>query len=257
MISKFRSAFVGLSDFLFAVFVFGSLLTLVGCSSTEKDANTAEGAFAIAEEYDHADRYEEAIRRYSEVKSKYPYSRFATQSELAIADVYFKQESFAEAQVAYKTFESLHPKHARIDYVVFRSALSYFNQLPPTVDRDLSLAKDAIQGFDDLVDRFPSSSHVAESKEKKMKTVRMLAEKEKYIADFYYKTEVYDSALGRYMDLLNQYPGMGYEVDALKGAALSAFKSGDQDRSKRYYARLKAEFPTSDQVREVEREIRK
>ena len=67
-----------------ALFVVGLLAS--GCASNERNANTPEGAFAIAEEYDKSERYEESIRRYTEVKNKFPYSNFAAKAELAIAD---------------------------------------------------------------------------------------------------------------------------------------------------------------------------
>ncbi len=119
----------------------------------DRKSDTPEGAYAIAEEFDKDERYEEAIRRYTEVKNKFPYSNFATKAELAIADVYYKQESYPEAQVSYQAFRELHPKSPQADYVVYRIGLSYFQQLPTTLDRDLTVAREAISNFDDLIKR--------------------------------------------------------------------------------------------------------
>ena len=93
---------------------------MVGCSSSEKKATTPEGMLARAQEYEKDDRYEEAIRRYQEVRSKFPYSPQALEAELSVADVYYKQESYPESQTAYQTFRDLHPKHPKIAYVTFR-----------------------------------------------------------------------------------------------------------------------------------------
>ena len=123
---------------------FCALTTHVGCSSSETKIDTAEAAYKVAQQYDKDERYEEAIRRYQEVKNKYPYSKYSALSQLAIADAQHKQESFAEAQISYQSFKDLHPKHQQIDYVTFRLAMSYFSQLPETEDRDLSVAPQAL-----------------------------------------------------------------------------------------------------------------
>ena len=110
------------------ILLISSISILSACTSADKKADTADGAFAIAQDYDKEERYEEAIKRYLEVKNKFPYSKYATMSEIAIADANFKQESYADAQVAYQAFKDLHPKHPQIDYVTYRLALSFFNQ---------------------------------------------------------------------------------------------------------------------------------
>jgi outer membrane protein assembly factor BamD len=228
---------------------------LSACSSTEKNSDTAEGSYALAQEFEKEERYEEAIRRYGEVKNKFPYSKYASMAELSIADTYFKQESFAEAQVAYQMFKDLHPRHAQSDYVTFRLGLSYFSQLPSSVDRDLTLASSAILFFEEVESRFPNSQHVKEAVEKKNAAVKMLAEKEEYIADFYFIREKYDSALTRYEFLLKKYPGAGLDAKALMRAALSAQRLGEQERAKKLAKDLEIRFPNSDELRETRKEI--
>lgn len=227
------------------------------CSTVERNADTPDGAFAIAEEFDKSERYEEAIRRYTEVKNKFPYSNFATKAELALADVYYKQESYAEAQVAYQMFKDLHPTSPQADYVQFRLGMSYFNQLPSSIDRDLSLANDAILNLTDLIKKFPNSQYQGEAKEKRSAVIKMLAEKEEYIADFYYKREIYDSALGRYEGLYNNYKGLGFEAKAMSRIVISAKKIGDDPKAKKYLALLEKNFPDSSELKDAKKEMKK
>ncbi|HRK06240.1 MAG TPA: outer membrane protein assembly factor BamD [Pseudobdellovibrionaceae bacterium] len=225
------------------------LLILSACSSNEKfDTNTPEGLFKLAEEYEKDERYEDAVMKFSEVKNKHPYSRFATEAELRVADVQFKRESYIEAQHAYQTFKELHPKHSRIDYVTFRLGLSYFNQLPPTIDRDLSLADKAILYFDELTASFPKSEFVKEAQEKKLAAIKMLGDKELYIAQFYFKKKQYDSALGRYEGLLRNYPRYEQGALALLGAAQSAHHAGEMEKKQRFLRALYAQHPSSDEA---------
>lgn len=229
----------------------------MSCSTDDIKSDSAEHAFKLAQEYDKEERYEESLRRYNEVKNKFPYSKYATQAELAVADVYFKQESFPEAQVAYQNFKELHPKHPQVDYVTFRTAMSYFKQLPSTIDRDLTLASNAILSFDEVINQYPNSTYLAEAKEKKNETLKMLAEKEEYIADFYFKKEIYESALARYEGLYRQYPGLGFDAKALSRAAIAAQRSGDLERARRYLALLKQKFPGSSELSSATSEVQK
>jgi outer membrane protein assembly factor BamD len=215
------------------------------CSTVEKNSNTPEGAFAIAQEFEKGERFEEALRRYNDIKNKFPYSSYATKAELAVADVYYLQESYAEAQVAYQMFKDLHPTHPQSDYVQFRIGLSYYQQLPSTIDRDLTLANDAILNLSDLIKKYPNSEYVKEAKEKRTAAIKMLGEKEEYIADFYFKRKVYESALTRYEGLYKNYGGLGFDAKALARASVCATKLGDDSKAKKLNGLLNEKYPNS------------
>lgn len=226
------------------------------CSSVEKKPETPEAAFAEAEEFDKAERYDEAIKRYQEVRNKFAYSRFATKAALAVADAYFKQESFPEAQVSYQSFKDLYPKNPQIDYVTFQIGMSYYNQLPSTVDRDLSLAGSAILHFEEVEARFPNSQHAQKARDLRVECLKKLAGKEEYIADFYFRKELYDSALSRYEGLLKKYPDLGFDARALQQAVISATRNGDQDRAKSYLKVLGEKYPDSPELETARKEVR-
>lgn len=239
-----------------SLLLLSALFFNVGCSSVEKyDTSTPEGAYKSAEEYEADERYEESIAKYAEVKNKHPYSRFAILSELKIADVQFKRESFIEAQFAYQTFKDLHPKHPQIDYVTFRLGLSYFNQLPSTTDRDLSLADKSILYFDEILTSYPQSQYVSEAKSKKSEALKMLAEKELYIANFYMLKKQYDSALGRFEGLLKSFTDTGTEPAAMYGAAVAANATGDREKISRYVRALWKQYPESAEANKARSEF--
>lgn len=230
------------------IFLLNSLIVYSGCSSLDKKSDTPEGAFKIAEEFEKDDRYEEAIRRYKEVKNKFPYSQYAVKAELKVADVQFLSEEYVDAQISYQSFKELHPKHEQIDYVVFRSGLSIYNQLPSTIDRDLTLAKEVVETMDELLAKYPQSKHVKEATEYRAKTLKMMAEKEKYIADFYFKRSDWLAALGRYEDLYKKFPNSGFEPYALLRASQSAEKISESQKANAYLTLLKSKFPQSSEA---------
>lgn len=233
-----------------------ALSLLVSCSSADKiDTNSAEGAFQLAQKYEKDERFEEAITYFAEVKNKYPYSHLAVEAELKIADIEFSRENYAEAESAYKIFREFHPTHTRIDYVTFRLGMSVLNQLPPTIDRDLTLAHTAIEHFDQVISKFPSSEFLAPATESKKKALQMLADKAYYVAHFYHVREKWPSALGRYEDLLRNHPRLGYDAKALYGATFSAYKMKDMDKAKLYFKRLLAEHPQSKELELARKEL--
>lgn len=242
----------------FPVLILASLIFCLGCSSSEKfDTSTPEGAFKAAEALEKEERYEEAIPRFQEVKNKHPYSRFATEAELKIADIHYAAESFEEAQATYQLFKEFHPKHPRIDYVTFRLGMSFYMQLPDTIDRDISLAEKAVLYFDEVVRNYPTSPHAAEAQEKRTASLKKQAEKEMYIANFYFIRDMYDSALKRFEVVLKTYPNLGFEPKALYGAAKSAFEVGEKDRAEQHSKNLRAAFPESSEAKQAASEFRK
>ena len=241
--------------------IFGPVLIVVctlvtACSSTtEYDTNTAEGAYRLGEKYEKDERFEEAIVQFSNVKNKHPYSNLATEAELRIAEIHFKREEFVEAQTAYQVFKEMHPSYPRIDYVTYRLALSFFNQLPATLDRDLAVADRAILYFDEVVQSYPRSEHVKDAKDYKQRALKMLAGKEFYVAEFYFIRDHFDSALSRYEYLLQRYPNLGYDAKALAGATISAFKTKEIAKAKSHYQRLMQQFKNTEEAEKVRREL--
>lgn len=233
------------------------LLTILGCSSAEKKADTPEAAWAIAEEYQKGDRSDLAIKYYTELKNKFPYSKLAVAAELAIADIYFNDETYPEAVAAYQSFKDLHPKHSQTDYVTFRLGMSYRKQLPDTVDRDLSLSTQALAAFEELTTQFPQSTYVKEAQENKLQVTKMLAEKELYIADFYLRQKQYDSALARYKGLLSKFKETGTEAKGLKGAVIASHRLGQSDTTKEYMLQLEKLFPGSEELYSAGKEVSK
>lgn len=229
-----------------------SILTLAfvfSCASQEKDLNTAEGLFAYAKEFQDAERYEVALQKYADVRNKFPYNHLATEAELAIADVHYLRESYTESEVAYQNFRDLHPKHPKSDYVVYKTAMSFYMQLPETIDRDLSVGKDAIYHFNEAIKNYPKSEFAADSKVKRDEITSKMAEKEVYIADFYYKQEKYASALRRYEGALKKFTGLGFDPRIHLGAAKSANQLADSKKKEMHAQILLSKYPNSDEAK--------
>ncbi len=228
-----------------------------GCSNTPvKESNSVQKAYQEAEELYQSGRSDEAINKFREIKNKFPHTKWALNAELAIADIYFEKENFLDAQHSYLLFKEFHPKHSKTPYVTFQLAMSYFKQLPSSVGRDLSSAQKAIPYFDQILRLYPHSQYIKKSKEKKRAALKMLAAKEFYIAQFYFKQKKWLSALNRYDGLLREHSLLGFNAKSLKGASLAAAHLGKKQKSLRFWKQLKTSFPKSNEALSTESELK-
>jgi len=188
------------------IFVYFLITFLSSCSSVRPAGKTeAEVLYKEAVELMSDKRYILATEKLNTLRSQYPYSFYATHAELMQADILFKQENFIEAASAYILFKDFHPKHEKLAYVINQIGESFYKQLPSTIDRDLTPAQEAIKYYDELLRVFPSSEFAKSAQEKMTDCQSRLEAREKYIADFYFKTKVYDAALFRYQDILKNF----------------------------------------------------
>jgi outer membrane protein assembly factor BamD len=177
----------------------------VGCSSTEVNS---EDPVALSKEIDElveGSRYTLALEKLQELKNRHPYSPEARDAQLRMADVYFLQENFSEAAATYEAFRDLHPKHPKVRYAMYRTGLAYFNDIPSLRARDLTPAFKAQGAFKEFLNQFTDGEFVVDAKAKLVETRDALAEKELYIANFYYKRDEYEAAKGRYTKIISFY----------------------------------------------------
>ncbi len=178
----------------------------LSCSSKRPKGQTeAEVLYKESKQFMEDGQYLLAIEKLNKIQSEFPFSYYATPSELLRADIYFAQKNFQEAAASYKVFLDLHPRHKRESYVLYKLSESYFKQLPSTHDRDLESGEKAIISYRRLLRKFPNSRYVKEAKSKIKACNEMIKLKEIYIADFYFRTDVFVSARYRYLGIIKNY----------------------------------------------------
>lgn len=187
---------------------------LVSCSTAQIDENDPAALYKEANEDIESDHFQIALEKLRSIKNKFPYSSYATEAQLRIADVYYLQELFGDAAASYEAFRDLHPKHEKAAYAMFRVGKSYFNDSPSNVARDLTSAQKGLDAYNEFIHRYPTSTETQEARKDIEEIRRLLAEKELYIGDFYYKRDFYDSAKPRYKKIVELYP----ETQAAKKA---------------------------------------
>ena len=185
------------------VFWIGALLAGCAWFQQERVRSPEELASQGVEQFDGKD-YSDAIKTFTLLKERYPYSRYAILAELKLADAYFNDERYPEAISAYEDFARLHPKNEAIPYVLYQIGECHYRQML-TIDRDQAATQQAILAFERLLKSHPRSPY----EENAMKKVRFcrqhLADHEVYVGRFYYKSKHYRAALARFQGVLNGY----------------------------------------------------
>jgi outer membrane protein assembly factor BamD len=198
--------------------IFGVLL---GACGILPDANDETKGWSAQKLYKEAkdnlnDRhYEEAIKYYQKLESRYPYGRFAQQAQLEMAYAYYKDSEPAQAVAAAERFIKLHPNHPNVDYAYYLKGLANFNEdlgitgyisAQDLTERDPKAARDAFAAFKDLVTRFPESRYTPDSIARMNYLLNALAAHEIHVARYYMKRSAYVAAAGRAQFALKTYP---------------------------------------------------
>jgi outer membrane protein assembly factor BamD len=149
-------------------------------------------------------KYDDAIETFEQVRDRYPYSEQALLAQIKVADAYFFKKKYEEALQAYREFEKLHPTNKAVPYCIFREGQCYYRQRS-TIDRDQTYTQKAIEEFTRLKQKFPNSEFIPRADKYLAQCRKDLADKEFYIAEFYYRTKRYQAALDRYQALSQDY----------------------------------------------------
>lgn len=179
-----------------------AVLTM-SCAQKAPDGKTkAEVLFKESKILKDDGRYIAATEKLNRLRNEHPYSFFAVPAELMLADILFEQENYIESAASYIIFKDFHPKHIQIPFVTYRIAESFYKQIPDTFDRDLESANESIRYYKEVLSKYPDSEYTKDANKKIVEAQNMIIKKEKYIADFYYKTESFNAAMWRYKMIL-------------------------------------------------------
>jgi len=96
---------------------------------------TPEALYQRGYEYYQKEDYKKAIETFNRVRDEYPLSPVAIMAEMGIADSYFENEQYVDAEVAYNSFIELHPTNPNVPYALYQLGMCHYSQMQ-TIDRD-------------------------------------------------------------------------------------------------------------------------
>ncbi len=182
------------------------LIISFGCTHKQVNPDDPQSVFENARVPFEDGNLEMAREKLGKFKTRFPYSKYVAEAELLIADSYFKEQQYLEANIAYKQFLRLHPTHPKGSLVMFRIAESLWLEAPEEIDRDQRYTKRAIEEWQKLLEKYPDSKESKQAREKIQSGQKRLARAYEFAANFYYRKEIWHACAYRYLLLLEKFP---------------------------------------------------
>ncbi|HTJ45986.1 MAG TPA: outer membrane protein assembly factor BamD [Kofleriaceae bacterium] len=196
----------------------------------------------------------QAVKYFSFIKSRFPYSKYAVLAELRLADAEYGAEEYLEAIDAYKLFIKFHPTHEMVvnGYASFKIGQAFYEQLPgdfwlmpPSYEKDQSPVEDAEEELRRFVEKYPDSPYRKEADKILAEVGRRLAAHEWYVAHYYWDKDKPMGTVLRLRRLLERYPNVGYDEEALWLLGKAYAKVQMPDRARATWGDLVTRFPAS------------
>jgi outer membrane protein assembly factor BamD len=243
---------------LFAVVAVAAAVAMpAGCATTDTKSN-ASYADSAHENYDkglkelQSENWADAVRYFHYVRAKFGFSKWATLSELGIADADVGREKYQEAIDGYKAFIKNHPTHPKVQdgYAAYRIGEAFYKQIPgdfflfpPSHEKDQGPVRDAQRELTAFLEEYSDSTYVAEARKRLVDCERRLAEHELYVANFYLGRNKPQAAVGRLEGLLKTYPHSTIEPEVLLLLGKTHLKLDHPVEARRTFERLAISFP--------------
>jgi outer membrane protein assembly factor BamD len=236
---------------LISLLAAASACATFGNGDAEPDyAKDAETNLSRGKEALENRNYLEAAKYFEYVRTRYPYKDVATEAELLLADSHFEREEFIEARDAYQNFLKAHPTWPRVDYAAFRSALTYYKEIPsdlfiipPSFEKDQAPVKNALRAMQDFLRQYPKSALVEEAKRIVDDTRKRMARHEMYVASFYEHRERWRAVAARLEVVASEYKGLGFDEEALFGLYDAYTRLGEKEKATRALEEIVARMP--------------
>lgn len=148
--------------------------------------------------------YTKAVAAFKDIRDHYPFSPMIEEVALNLADAYYLSYKFIEAASAYEEFATLYPRNKVIPYVLYQMGASH-EALFISVDRTIEPLLDASEVFKKLVELYPKTEYGMRAQKRLQFIERKRAEREVYLANFYWRTKKYGAAWLRYSIIIENF----------------------------------------------------
>lgn len=235
-----------------AALLLGAACASTGTEVAQEEMPSAEALYSQGEQQLEKSAFfgllndrDKAIESFQQIIDNYPYSDYAVRAELRIGDAYFEDEKYEEALSYYRDFAELHPQHDQVPYTLYRAALCHVRQSKES-NRDQTATRQALTYLDKLLARYPQAPQAKEAETLWKEMRSRLAEHEMQIADFYMDREEYQSAADRFRGVLNKYPGLGFDAQALYNLGVCYSEMELDDEAQRIFEVILKNYQGSD-----------
>jgi outer membrane protein assembly factor BamD len=189
---------------------------------------------------------------FTHVHKNFGFSRWATLSELGLADAQFGEDKYTEAVDGYKGFIKAHPGNERVQdgYAAYRIGLSYYKEIPsdffvmpPSYEKDQGPVLDALRELGAFAEQYGDSPYAPEARRLIGDCVRRLTDHELYVARFYLDNDHPYSAIGRLEGIIKEYPASQREPEIMLLLGKTYLKMEKPTEARATFVKLSTQHP--------------
>jgi outer membrane protein assembly factor BamD len=222
----------------------GLLLIAGGCAWL-KPAPTPilppEELYQIGETELDKKRYEEARASFQKIVERHTNSSYAPRARFLIGEAFYREAEFDKAIKEFEAFMAFYPQQQIADLVQYRLAMAFYDQIKP-IEQDQTLAKKALDQFKRLVKDYPESRYATDALAKIDICRGRLAQKEVWVATYYFNTGNPGGARQRLELVLKDYARTLVIPEALWLLAEVNFREGRVPEAEGLLRRLAGEY---------------
>ena len=124
---------------------------------------------------------------------------------------------------------------------------------PPVWEKDQRETEKAVTALRDFVQKYPSSQYLGDARKTLAQAEEILARRELYVGDYYYKRGYWAGAAGRYRGLADSYPETPEARPAQLKLAQAYIRMKESFQARQTLQRLIVEHPDSRERSQAER----
>ena len=186
-------------------------------------------------------KYYEAREPFRKITERHPNSAWAPRARFLIGEAYYREAEFDKAIKEFETFLSFYPRHEIADLVQYRLAMAYYDQLKP-IEQDQGLTAKGLEQFKKLVKEYPDSRYATDALAKIDICRGKLAQKEVWVATYYFSQGNPSAARQRLEFVLKEYPRTLVIPETLYTLAEVNFAEGKNHEGTELLRQLAADY---------------
>ena len=229
---------------------------LSGCGDEERDEfaglTNEEQFYRRALDQLNGQNFTGAIATYQGLESRFPFGRFAEQSQIEIVYAYYRNSDVEAARAAADRFIRLHPDSDNIDYAYYMKGLASFSEnsgflnrfLPvDQTKRDPGRARESFSDFAQLIALYPDSPYAADARSRMVYLRNNLAAYEIHVSNYYLERRAYIAALRRAQYVVENFQESPAVADGVAIMAECYLRLGLNDLADTSLALLRSNYP--------------
>ncbi|RFB79602.1 outer membrane protein assembly factor BamD [Methylovirgula sp. 4M-Z18] len=185
-----------------------------------------------------------AAKKFSDLEKQYAHSEWARKALLMEAYANYQAQEYDDAVSAAQRYYQTYPQSQDAAYSLYIAGMSYYDRVPD-ISRDQENAEKALQIFTLLVQKFPQSEYVNDSKYKIQVVTDQLAGKEMSVGRFYLQRRNYTAAINRFHIVIAKFQTTRHTEEALERLTEAYLGLGIVNEAQTAAAILGHNFPDS------------